>query len=74
MRKKSGGFRKGFRKYNSKKEDRFGHPTYVYAKVGKKYKYIGITHSPITRGVKNIRLEDNPNPKDNTAAYCQPVF
>lgn len=71
-RKKNSGFRKGFRKMNNKKTDKFGHPTYVYAKVGKEYKYIGITHSPITEGVKNIRLERNPNPKDNTTAYVRP--
>ena len=72
MRKNKGGFRKGFRKMNNKKIDKFGHPTYVYAKVGKEFKYIGITHSAITKGVKNIRLEQNPNPKDNKPAYVRP--
>ena len=49
-----------------------GHPTYIYAKVGKRYKYIGITHAEITQGVKNIKLEDNPNPQDNGNAYIRP--
>ena len=72
-KRKSSGFRKGFRKMNNKKEDTYCHPTYVYAKVGDEYKYIGITHSPITKGVKNIRLEQNPNPKDKSTAYVRPV-
>ena len=71
-RNKKSGFRKGFRKMNNKRTDKYGHPTYVYAKVGKEYKYIGITHSPITKGVVNIRLEVNPNPKDKSAAYVRP--
>lgn len=49
-----------------------GHPAYIYAKVGGKYKYIGITHSPITNKVKNIKLDTNPNPKDNKTAYVRP--
>lgn len=72
MRKNKSGFRKGFRKMNNKKTDKFGHPTYVYAKVGNEFKYIGITHSSITKGVKNIRLEHNPNPKDDLPAYVKP--
>ena len=64
MRNKKSGFRKGFRKMNNKKVDKYGHPTYVYAKIGDDYKYIGITHSPITKGVRNIKLEVNPDPKD----------
>lgn len=49
-----------------------GHPTYIYAKVGDKYKYIGITHSPITNKTSNIELSKNPNPKDNKKAYAKP--
>lgn len=48
-----------------------GHPTYIYQKVGNEYKYIGITHSRITRGSKNIELEKNSNPKDKTTAYIK---
>ena len=50
-----------------------GHPSYIYAKVNGKYKYIGITHSKITNGVKNIELEQNPNPNDNEKAYARTV-
>lgn len=48
------------------------HPAYIYAKVGNDYKFIGLTHSPITDNVKNIKLEKNPNPKDETTAYFRP--
>ena len=34
-----------------------GHPAYIYAKVGNSYEFIGITHSDLTNGVKNIKLE-----------------
>ena len=49
-----------------------GHPSYIYQKVGSRYKYIGITHSAVTQGVKNIRLDENPNPKDKSPAYARP--
>lgn len=48
-----------------------GHPSYIYAKVNGKYKYIGITHSKITNGVKNIELEQNPNPNDKEKSYAR---
>ena len=48
------------------------HPAYIYAKVGNTLKYIGITHSEITDGVKNIKLEKNPNPKDSKSAFFRP--
>lgn len=57
---------------NNKKVDKYGHPTYVYAKIGDDYKYIGITHSPITKGVRNIKLEVNPDPKDKSSSYVRP--
>ena len=57
---------------NNKKVDRLGHPTYVYAKVGKNYKYLGITHSSVTDGITNIKLEKNPNPRDKKTAYVRP--
>ena len=65
--KKSG---KEFRKLNNKVGK--GHPTYIYAKVGKKYKFIGITHSEITDGVKNIKMDQNPDPKDKRSSYFRP--
>lgn len=48
------------------------HPAYIYARVGNDYKFLGITHSEITKGVKNIELEQNPNPKDKKRAYIVP--
>lgn len=49
-----------------------GHPAYIYAKVGNDYKFIGITHSKITDGMQNIKLDKNPNPKDKKSAYALP--
>lgn len=48
-----------------------GHPTYIYEKVGDEYKFLGITHAPITRGMKNIPLEQNPDPTDKEKAYIK---
>ena len=50
-----------------------GHPEYIYRKVGNNYEFIGITHSPITRGVKNIKLDKNPDPSDESDAYIKPT-
>lgn len=63
--------RNEFRKNNNK--DGKGHPSYIYAKVGNKYKFIGITHSKITDGIANIQLEKNPEPGNNTVAYIRPT-
>ena len=60
-----------FRKANSKEGS--GHPTYIYARVGNEYMFLGLTHSDVTKGTKNIRLEKNPNPKDKRPAYVRPV-
>lgn len=49
------------------------HPAYIYAKVGKRFKFIGITHAPITKGMKNIPLDTNPNPKDTAKSYARPL-
>ncbi|MCM1306483.1 MAG: hypothetical protein NC037_01030 [Bacteroides sp.] len=51
---------------------RSGHPAYIYEKVGDEYKFLGITHAPITRNMKNIPLEQNPNPQDKRPAYIKP--
>lgn len=48
------------------------HPVYIYAKEGNKFKFIGVTHAEITQGVKNIRLDKNPNPKDDRPAFVRP--
>ena len=57
---------------NNRKIDKRSHPTYVYARVGENFKYLGITHAKITDGIKNIPLEKNPNPKDKRSAYVRP--
>lgn len=64
-----GSERDEFRKRN---KDSKGHPNYIYRKIGNNYEYIGTTHSPITRGVKNIKLDKNPDPKDKKPAYFKP--
>ncbi len=48
------------------------HPTHIYARVGNEFKYIGLTHAEITDGVKNIKLDKNPNPNDFRTAYFKP--
>lgn len=48
------------------------HPTYIYAKDGRNYKYIGLTHAKITQGTENIPLSKNPNPKDPRSSYARP--
>lgn len=60
-----------FRKNNSKKG--MGHPAYIFEKVGKEYKYLGLTHSKITKNTRNIKLEQNPNPKDSRQSYVRPI-
>lgn len=47
-----------------------GHPAYIFARVGNDYKFVGVTHSPITDGVENIRLDKNPNPNDRDKSYA----
>lgn len=64
-----GSERDEFRKRN---KDSNGHPNYIYRKVGNNYEYIGTTHSPITRGIKNIKLDKNPDPRDKKTAYFKP--
>ena len=45
---------------------------YVFEKKDDKFHYIGITHSPVTQGVRNVKLERNPNPNDHRTAYVRP--
>jgi hypothetical protein len=70
--KKKGGKRSKteFRKANDKKNA--GHPAYIYAKVGKKYKFIGLTHAELTKDIKNIPLDRNPDPNDKRKSYLRP--
>ena len=64
--------KKEVKKDEFRKNKETGHPAYIYAKVGKEYKFIGITHSPITKDVENIKLDKNPNPEDKKTAYARP--
>ena len=58
-----------FRRTNLK--DGKNHPTYIYAKVGNEYMYLGITHARITKGIQNIRLEKNPQKGRSDPAYIR---
>lgn len=69
--KPQGSERNEFRKRNKGGGD--GHIQHIYRKVGNTYEFIGITHSKVTRGVKNIKLDRNPDPKDRDAAYLKPT-
>lgn len=62
-------FRKHFRRGKSANK---GHPAYIYAKIGDEFVYIGLTHGEITDGIRNIKLEKNPNPEDQRPAYIRP--
>ena len=59
-----------FRRKNMK--DGKGHPTYIFAQQGDDYIFLGITHSNVTNGVRNIKLKKNPNPKENRDSYVRP--
>lgn len=48
-----------------------GHPQYVYDEEGKQYKILGITSSPQTNGVLNVKLERNPEPNNPKTAYVR---
>lgn len=50
-----------------------GHPAYIYAKIGNKFIYLGITHSAIDSktGELNIKLDKNPNPFDSRNSYIK---
>ena len=63
-------FQRHFRKFHGKETT--GHPSYVFDEDGKVYKVIGITKSPITNGVLNIRLVKNPEPNNPKPAYIHP--
>lgn len=59
-----------FRKLNTKEEK--GHLHYVCGRVGSDLQSVGITHGKRTKGINNIPLEKNPNPKDKEKAYVRP--
>lgn len=63
-------FQPHFRKaYNGKFT---GHPQYVYDENGRQYKILGITSSPKTNGILNVKLERNPEPNNAKNAYVRP--
>lgn len=68
-RKKKQNFKPQFR---SGKTANNGHPTYIYARDGDDFYFIGLTHSEITEGMKNILLDANPNPDDSAPSYIRP--
>ena len=59
--------------FRKKNRDSNGHPNYIFRKVGNNFEYIDMTHSPITRGIKNIKLDENPDPKDKKPSYLKPA-
>jgi hypothetical protein len=61
---------KEFRKLNSKSGG--GYPAYIYVKNGDTYDFVGITHSDVTHGTKNIKLDKNPSPDDDRDSYIRP--
>lgn len=64
-------FQPHFRKFKNAKLT--GHPQYVYDENGKQYKILGITSSPQTNGILNVKLEKNPEPNNSKQAYVRPV-
>ena len=49
-----------------------GHKTRITKNKTKVVEHIPITHAPETRRMKNIQLQENPNPKDSKKAYVLP--
>ena len=47
------------------------HPMYVYKFKKDKFKGLLLTHQEITKGKKNMKLNNNPNLSDNKLAYIQ---
>ena len=68
--KKENRFQRHFRKFHSKETT--GHPSYVFDEEGNKYKILGITGSPTTNGVLNVKLKKNPEPNNSRDAYVRP--
>ena len=56
-----------------RKNKKSGHPAYIFEKVGNEFVFLGLTHSSITRGVKNIRLERSPNPDETKTVFIRPM-
>lgn len=62
-------FQRHFRKFHDKTTT--SHPQYVYGDDGKRYKVLGITSSPETDGIINMKLEVNPEPGNTKTAYIR---
>lgn len=62
-------FQPHFRKFHDKKTT--SHPQYVYDDIGREYKVLGITSSPKTNGIINVKLERNPEPSNAKSAYIR---
>ena len=63
-------FQAHFRKFRN--ASLTGHPQYVYGEDGKDYVVIGITSTAETNGVKNIALDNNPQPGNKKQSYIRP--
>ncbi len=61
--------RKSIKKDEIRKSKATGHPAYIFAQEGNDFKFLGITHSPMTEGNANIELSVNPNRSDKRKAY-----
>lgn len=59
-----------FRKLNTREEK--GHLHYVCGRTGNKLQSVGVTHGKRTKGVNNVPLKKNPDPKDKKPAYIRP--
>ena len=56
-----------------RKNKKSGHPAYIFARVGNKFQYIGLTHDDVLKGgIKCIELEQNPDPDDKEISYAKP--
>lgn len=62
-------FQAHFRKFHDKVTT--AHPQYVFDETGKTYKVLGITKSPKSKGVLNVKLQVNPEPNNKEAAYIR---
>lgn len=49
-----------------------GHPSIITKNKGNYIEHISITHSPKTRKMKNVKLNKNPDPKDERTAFILP--
>ena len=58
-----------FKKIRVKEHLSIRHPAYVIIEKGNIYVYVTITHSNQVKGKVVIKLQKNPNPKDNRDVY-----